>query len=110
MPGKYCNPNHSWLNVDPSCGNWRNNYDGDQQEMVNRAGPMRQLAESINRCLGRYPMTWAAMAWPITANGAVAGEQNGSAPLANFGRFDLVPNHHEATVRVSTLTSGTNST
>lgn len=98
---------HSW--IDSDVRNWRNNYDGDQNTMGCSAAPMSRLADSINRCLGRYPQPWAMMAWPITANAVVAAENTGSAPFVNFGHRDWVPNARSATVRVAHLERGVNS-
>lgn len=75
----------------------------------NSANPIRKLADSINRCLGRYPMMWASMAWPIVSDTEVASENLGSAPFANFSRYDEVKNGRTATVRVSSFISGSNS-
>lgn len=108
MPVRPTSEKHAWLDIDGEVRNWRNSYDGSQSAMGCRANPVRQIAEAVNRCLGRYPMPWAQMSWPITSNGASACEENGSNPFVNFGRWDYTRNARSASVRVMTLKRSTN--
>lgn len=93
---------HSWMSVEGQARNWTIDISGTSRPMACRAFPMRQIAEGVNRALGRYPQPRMMMGWPLLTPTQTASDDNGSAPFINWATPDYVRNARTGVVRIAT--------